>query len=122
MSKERTPMRPAPEPLEANDVATITVGVIIWFVLFFVQLPFYGWYSDHGHTWFIWTCLAGGSCGLLGLMYVRARRDAIARSRATPAPDGAAPDTAATDSTASGTATPDTATSGTATPDKPQKG
>jgi hypothetical protein len=89
MSKERTPLREAPEPLEANDVATITVGVIVWFVLFFAQLPFYGWYSDHGHTWFIWTCLAGGGCGLLGLKYVRARRDAIARSRAaTDGPTG----------------------------------
>ncbi|WP_329132978.1 DUF2530 domain-containing protein [Streptomyces sp. NBC_01476] len=78
-TKERIPLRPAPEPLEANDVATITVGVIVWFVLFLVQLPFYGWYSDHGHTWFIWTCLAGGACGLLGLLYVRARRDAIRR-------------------------------------------
>jgi hypothetical protein len=101
MSKERTPLREAPEPLEANDVATITVGVIIWFVLFFVQLPFYGWYSDHGHTWFIWTCLAGGACGLLGLMYVRARRDAIARARAAaePAPDvSAAPGATLADS------------------------
>jgi hypothetical protein len=80
MSKQRSPLREAPEPLEANDVATITIVVIAWFVLFVVQLPFYGWYSDHGHTWFIWTCLAGGACGLLGLKYVRVRRDAIARA------------------------------------------
>jgi len=82
MSKQRTPLREAPAPLEANDVATITVGVIIWFVLFLAQLPFYSWYDSHGHTWFIWTCLAGGACGLLGLRYVRARRDAIARDAA----------------------------------------
>ncbi|MFG1808989.1 DUF2530 domain-containing protein [Streptomyces sp. NPDC049040] len=89
MSKQRSPLREAPEPLEANDVATVTVGTIIWFALFVVQLPFYGWYSDHGHTWFIWTCAAGGGLGLIGLMYVRARRDAIARAAA--ARDGQAP-------------------------------
>jgi hypothetical protein len=81
-SNQRTPLREAPPPLEANDVATIAVGVIVWFVLFLVQIPFYGWYADHGHTWFIWTCLAGGSCGLLGLWYVRVRRDAIRRHTA----------------------------------------
>jgi len=86
MSKERSPLRAAPEPLEANDVATVTVGTIVWFALFVGQLPFYGWYSDHGHTWLIWTCLAGGCLGLVGLTYVRARRDAIRRAAATAAP------------------------------------
>ncbi|MGW0577122.1 DUF2530 domain-containing protein, partial [Streptomyces sp. NPDC002920] len=32
----------APEPLEGPVVATITGGTIVWFVLFLVQLPFYG--------------------------------------------------------------------------------
>lgn len=81
MSKQRGPLRPAPEPLEANDVATTVVGTAVWFALFLVQLPFYGWYADHGHTWFIWSCAAGTGIGLLGLPYVRARRDAIARAR-----------------------------------------
>ncbi|MFE0627130.1 DUF2530 domain-containing protein [Streptomyces sp. NPDC058864] len=81
-SKGTTGLREAPAPLEANDVATVTVGTVIWFALFLVQLPFYGWYSDHGHAWWIWTCLAGGGLGLIGLWYVRARRDAIERSRA----------------------------------------
>ena len=91
-SKQREPLREAPEALEANDVATVTVGTIIWFALFVVQLPFYGWYSDHGHTWWIWACLAGGCLGLfIGLPYVRARRNAIRRAAAAasaPAPDG----------------------------------
>jgi len=87
MSKQRGPLREAPEPLEANDVATITVGVIVWFVLFLVQLPFYGWYADHGHAWFIWCCLAGGAFGYVGLLYVRARRDAITRVRLRRTPE-----------------------------------
>ncbi|HEY5836240.1 DUF2530 domain-containing protein [Streptomyces sp.] len=83
MSKERSPLREAPEPLEANDVMTVVVGTIVWFALFVVQLPFYGWYSDHGHTWWIWTCAAGGCLGLVGLRYVTARRDAIRRAAAS---------------------------------------
>lgn len=79
---EWTARREAPEPLEANDVATVTVGTIVWFALFLVQLPFYGWYSDHGHTWWIWTCLAGAGLGLIGLKYTTARRAAIQRAAA----------------------------------------
>ncbi len=82
MSKQRSPLREAPEPLEANDVATVTVGTIVWFALFLAQLPFYGWYSDHGHAWWIWTCLTGGCLGLVGLRYVTARRNAIRRAAA----------------------------------------
>ena len=44
-----TPKHEAPEPLEGPVVATITGGTILWFVLFLVQLPFYGWFDDHGH-------------------------------------------------------------------------
>lgn len=69
-----TPQHEAPEPLEGPVVATITGGTILWFVLFLVQLPFYGWFDDHGHLWWLWTCLAGGGLGLIGIWY--ARRDA----------------------------------------------
>jgi hypothetical protein len=80
LSDWTTPERGAPEPLEADDVATVTVGTIVWFVLFLVQVPFYGWYADHGHAWWIWTCLAGAGLGLIGLWYVRGRRDALRRA------------------------------------------
>ncbi|MFJ2112334.1 MULTISPECIES: DUF2530 domain-containing protein [unclassified Streptomyces] len=77
-----TPRHAAPEPLEGPVVGTITGGTIIWFVLFLVQLPFYGWYSDHGHTWLIWTCLAGAGLGLIGIWYVRGRDAALKRAAA----------------------------------------
>jgi Protein of unknown function (DUF2530) len=76
------PRREAPEPLEGPVVATITGGTVIWFVLFLGQLPFYGWFSDHGHTWWIWTCLTGGGLGLFGIWYVRTRDAAIKRDAA----------------------------------------
>ncbi|MDI5965182.1 DUF2530 domain-containing protein [Streptomyces sp. SL13] len=74
------PRHETPEPLEANDVAITIGGTIIWAVLFVVQLPFYGWYSDHGHAWWIWCCAAGAALGVVGIVYTRRRRDAIRRS------------------------------------------
>lgn len=72
--------REAPEPLEGPVTGTVVTGIAVWSVLFLAQLPFYGWYEDHGHTWFIWTCLAGAGLGLIGLWYVRARERAMRRS------------------------------------------
>jgi hypothetical protein len=63
-------------------VATVVGGTIIWFVLFVVQLPFYGWFDDRGQTWWVWTCLAGGGLGLIGIWYVRRRDAAIKRAAA----------------------------------------
>jgi hypothetical protein len=80
-----TPQREAPAPLEGPIVATVTGGTIIWFVMFLGQLPFYGWFSDHGHAWWIWTCLAGAGLGCFGIWYVRARDAAIKRAEAAEA-------------------------------------
>ncbi len=77
-----TPRHEAPEPLEGPVVPTIIGGTIVWFVLFLAQLPFYGWYSDHGHTWWVWTCLAGAGLGLIGIWYVKKRDAAIKRAEA----------------------------------------
>jgi Protein of unknown function (DUF2530) len=89
----KTSARPAPPPLEANDVAVVTGGTAVWLVLFLVQLPFYGWFDDHGHAWWVWTCLAGAGLGLIGIWYVRRRRDALRRgtgeSAESPQPDPA---------------------------------
>ncbi|MFF5183798.1 DUF2530 domain-containing protein [Streptomyces sp. NPDC000345] len=82
-----TPKHEAPEPLEGPVVPVITGGTIIWFVLFLVQLPFYGWFDDHGHLWWLWTCLAGSALGLLGIRITRRRDAAIKRARAA-APEG----------------------------------
>ncbi|MPY64397.1 DUF2530 domain-containing protein [Streptomyces spongiae] len=88
-----TPKHEAPEPLEGPVVATITGGTILWFVLFVVQLPFYGWFDAHGHTWWLWTCLAGAGLGLYGIWFVRKRDTAIKRAATEdateqpPAPD-----------------------------------
>ncbi|WP_326597447.1 DUF2530 domain-containing protein [Streptomyces sp. NBC_01803] len=73
--------REAPEPLEGDVGATVLVGTVVWAALFVAQVPFYGWYADHGHDWFIWTCLVGTGLGLFGLWYAR-RREAALRAQA----------------------------------------
>ncbi|MEE1736091.1 DUF2530 domain-containing protein [Streptomyces sp. BE147] len=80
-----TPKHEAPEPLEGPVVATITGGTVLWFVLFLAQLPFYGWFADHGHTWWVWTPLAGAGLGLIGIWYVRGRDAALKRHAAAAA-------------------------------------
>ncbi|MBT2398528.1 DUF2530 domain-containing protein [Streptomyces sp. ISL-100] len=82
-----TPKHEAPEPLEGPVVATIVGGTILWFVLFLVQLPFYGWFDDRDATWWVWTCLAGAGLGLIGIWYVRGRDRAIKRAEASKAAD-----------------------------------
>ena len=86
MRRSGRPKHEAPEPLEGPVVATITGGTILWFVLFLVQLPFYGWFDDHGHAWWVWTCLAGAGLGLIGIWYVRRRDAAIKRAAAAEGP------------------------------------
>lgn len=99
-----TPKHEAPEPLEGPVVATITGGTILWFVLFLVQLPFYGWFDDHGHLWWLWTCLAGAGLGLIGIWYVRGRDAAIKRAAAA-ADSGASTPSAGTDTEGTSDAT-----------------
>jgi hypothetical protein len=84
--------------MEANDVAIVTGGTVVWLVAFLVLLPFHARLSANGDTKWLWTCLAGFGLGLIGIWYCRARRDAIARSRA-------AASAAETARTADGTAT-----------------
>ncbi len=81
----------APEPLEGNVVGTVIGGTLVWFVLFLVQLPFYGWFDEHGHTWWVWTCAAGAGLGCVGIWYVRRRDAAIRRAAAEAGPTDSGP-------------------------------
>jgi len=81
--ERRSPPAPAATPVPLSRTARIgvlTALVALWFVLFLVQLPFYGWFDDHGHLWWLWTCLAGGVLGLYGVWFVRKRDAAIKRA------------------------------------------
>jgi hypothetical protein len=66
--------RPTPEPLEADTVRIVVVGTALWFAGFLVLLPLRGRLAEDGNEIWLWTCLAGGLLGLLGLLLaVRAR-------------------------------------------------
>ncbi|WP_354641893.1 DUF2530 domain-containing protein [Kitasatospora camelliae] len=88
----KTHLRPAPPPLEANDVAIVGGGTVLWFLAFLVLVPFQGALSDAGHGSWPWICLSGAGLGLIGLWYCRARRAAIERDRAAAAVEGAGQD------------------------------
>ena len=68
------------EPLDVDGVRTVAVGSTLWLVAFAALLPFYGQLSTDGHVWWLWTCMAGGGLGLLGLEYCRRRRVVRAES------------------------------------------
>lgn len=80
---DRLNLRPSPKPLEADDVALITGGTVVWTVAFLVCLIFFrDELADAGHSWWMGTCLAGAGLGLIGITYSRRRRAAIARDAA----------------------------------------
>jgi hypothetical protein len=56
------------------------VGIAVWAVLGLALLPFHGWLSRHGHTNWLWTCLAGFLLGFVGLA-VMIRHDRHRRAR-----------------------------------------
>jgi uncharacterized protein DUF2530 len=68
------PPTPQVKPLEARMVPFAVVGILVWAALGLVLLGFHGWVSAHGHTRWLWTCLAGVLWGLPGL-YVMYRHD-----------------------------------------------
>ena len=64
------------------------VGIALWAVLGVALLPFHGWLARHGHTNWLWTCLAGVLLGFVGLavMVGHDRRRRARRRTADPDP------------------------------------
>jgi len=67
----------AVQPMDVDGVRTMTVGTILWGVLAIALLPFLGSLEDNGHTWWLWTAVAGFGLGLIGIEYCRRRRNAL---------------------------------------------
>lgn len=77
----KSPRRPAPPPLEANDRQVTVIGTAVWAVALVIllilrdQLP-----ADQ--RWWIWTCVAGVCMGLFALWYVpRFKRSRARKAR-----------------------------------------
>lgn len=69
-------------------------GTAAWVIAGLVLLTQRGWLATHGHTWWLWMCLAGVLFGLLGWAMMvrhdrgrRARRTAAAATPRVPVPD-----------------------------------
>jgi hypothetical protein len=59
--------RQEPQPLDPPMVPFAVVGIAIWAVLGLALLPFHDWLARHGHTNWLWICLAGVLLGFVGL-------------------------------------------------------
>jgi hypothetical protein len=79
----RHPQRPAPEPLDVDAVAVVSVGTALWALAGLGLLLFgRGWLTDHDRTWWLWTCAAGVGLGLVGVRHCRRRREHLGRKAA----------------------------------------
>ncbi len=73
--------RPTPPPLEADTVRIVTIGTVLWFAGFLVLLPLRSRLVADGNELWLWTCLAGGALGLIGLLLAIRARAAARRPR-----------------------------------------
>jgi hypothetical protein len=71
---------PRPAPLDPPMVPFAVAGIVVWAVVGLVLLLFRDWLADHGHTDWLWICLAGFLLGFPGLA-VMLRHDANRRGR-----------------------------------------
>ncbi len=60
--------------MQVDTRRIVLIATTIWFLAFVGLLPFYGWLGRHDHRIWLWTSLAGGLLGLLGLLLVRKHR------------------------------------------------
>jgi hypothetical protein len=74
------PRRPDPEPLEADDVAIVTAGTVLWAVALLVAFVLRDRLADGGNENWTWIFLAGAFLGLIGIRHVRRRRAALRRN------------------------------------------
>jgi len=82
---EKAPEKLLP-PLDPPTVPFAIGGMVIWAIVGLVLLGFRGTLSAHGHTDWLWICLAGFIAGFPGLatMIVHDRHRRERRARAEP--------------------------------------
>jgi hypothetical protein len=75
-----TSSKPRIEPLDPPMVPFALAGMAAFLVAGLVLLLFHDWLSDHGHTDWLWICVAGFLLGIPGLLTML-RHDANRRRR-----------------------------------------
>ena len=68
------PLRTPPAPLHVDARTVVLIGTLLWFAAAIVLAPFWVWLGAHGHRIWLWTCLAGGTLGLAGLLLIGKHR------------------------------------------------
>jgi hypothetical protein len=74
-------LKEPPEPPQADAVVPVTVGTALWAVAFLVLLAFRDRLAEADNSWWLAVCATGFALGLLGIWYVRRRREAYRRAR-----------------------------------------
>jgi hypothetical protein len=77
--------KPELKPLDPPMIPFALGGMAVWAVVGLGLLPAHGWLSRHGHTNWLWICLAGFLLGIPGLitMIIHDRNRKIRRAAAT---------------------------------------
>jgi hypothetical protein len=78
--------RPAPLPLETDDVKIVALGTVVWGIALVACVLMRDRLDDSGRDSWVWVALAGTFLGLLGLRYVVRRRSALRRNAAAQTP------------------------------------
>jgi hypothetical protein len=73
-------LKEPPEPPQADAVVPVTVGTALWAVAFLVLLAFRDRLAEADNSWWLAVCATGFALGLLGIWYVRRRREAYRRA------------------------------------------
>lgn len=71
--------RPDPPPLEADEPRVAAVGTVVFTVGLLASLAFRDRLAAAGLEWMVWSCVTGIVLGLVGSVYTRRRREALAR-------------------------------------------
>jgi len=59
--------RPDPTPAKTDDRKAFFVGTVAWVVALAVFVVLLPTLTEQGHTWWLWTCVAGLAIGVIGL-------------------------------------------------------
>jgi hypothetical protein len=75
-----TGTKPRPEPLDPPMVPFALAGMAAFVIAGLILLASHDWLAEHGHTSWLWICLAGFLSGIPGLITML-RHDANRRRR-----------------------------------------
>jgi Protein of unknown function (DUF2530) len=69
-----TERRPDPAPVKTDDRKAMLTGIALWVGATALMLIFLAPLAAAGNIWWLWTCVAGIALGIIGLIYIHARR------------------------------------------------